>query len=527
MAGSRLVIPSQQPVQSTGLPYTGGQLFFYLSGTNTPTPTYADSGLTTPNTNPVILDSSGNAGNVFLDPSIVYKIVLENSAGASIWTYDPVYPFAASSIQGLNVCGVSTGTANAQVVTGPGIAQNGQAVIFTAGFTNTGAMTFNTGSGVYNVYQPTSAGPALLAGNEIQAQTMYLFMFSSSLNSNTGGWQLIASFSLAALGITAAMLPIVTAASTAAAYIGLGGAIVAPTGRLTLTSGTPILVSPVSAATSVIFTPINGNQAPLWNGSAWGMATFAELSDLLSETTHSPAAAVANGLYDYFIWQPTAGSWVLSRGPAWTNSTTRSLALTRVQGFLTNASAITNGPAIGYGLYVGTIACDPGGGTVTYNPYPAAASGGPSGGAWVGLWNEYQRIPITALAQDSNASWTWSTASWREADASANNRVTFVLGNVENASLAAIYVCFGTQSSSQITQIGIGYNSTSTPFQGTLGVTPGGVTVALQSASVSGYGTVGLQYFQALEYSAGGTQTFYGSGIGTGQTQHLSATWSY
>jgi hypothetical protein len=155
-------------------------------------------------------------------------------------------------------------------------------------------------------------------------------------------------------------------------------------------------------------------------------------------------------------------------------------------------------------------------------------SGGPSGGAWVGLWNEYQRVPITAFAQDSKSSWTWSTASWHEADASANNRVTFVLGNIEDAALAATYICFGTQSGGQITQVGIGYNSTSTPFQGTFGQTPSGVAVASESASVIGYGAIGLQYFQALEYtSSTGAETFYGSGIGTGQTQQLSAWWRY
>lgn len=93
MAGSRFVSPAQQPVQSTGLPYPGGQLFFYVSGTTGLAVTYSDSALTIPNTNPVILDSAGDAGNVFLDPTITYKVVLFDVNNNLIWTFDPVDAF--------------------------------------------------------------------------------------------------------------------------------------------------------------------------------------------------------------------------------------------------------------------------------------------------------------------------------------------------------------------------------------------------------------------------------------------------
>ena len=130
-----------------------------------------------------------------------------------------------------------------------------------------------------------------------------------------------------------------------------------PNGRLTLSSGVPVLSSAVISAVGVIYTPYLGNTVPQWNGSAWSSTAIAEISQALSDTTNSPAAAVAGGLYDLFVWFK-AGAATLSRGPAWTNTTTRSLALTRTLGFLTNSVLVTNGPAAGYGLYVGTIACD-------------------------------------------------------------------------------------------------------------------------------------------------------------------------
>src|SRR5579871_944891 len=89
---NRFISPNQQFINNFGLPYAGGFLFFYISGTSTPANTYQDEALTTPNTNPVILDAGGDAGNVFLDSSIIYKVVLEDANGDLVWTYDPVIP---------------------------------------------------------------------------------------------------------------------------------------------------------------------------------------------------------------------------------------------------------------------------------------------------------------------------------------------------------------------------------------------------------------------------------------------------
>lgn len=190
MSGSRFVLPSQQPLQATGLPYAGGQLFFYLTGTSTLTPTYADSSLATPNSNPVVLDSAGNAGSVFLNPSIVYKVVLEDSDNNLIWTYDPVYPFADAGVaQNITFAGTSTGSANAQILNGLSSFTNGQIIEWTAGFTNTGAMTLST----FQMYQGGTGGPQVLTGGEVQVGTTYFSIFLSALNSNAGGFQLTSS----------------------------------------------------------------------------------------------------------------------------------------------------------------------------------------------------------------------------------------------------------------------------------------------------------------------------------------------
>lgn len=73
--------------KSDGTPLVGGKLYTYAAGTSTPKATYADSAATTPNTNPVILDSRGEA-SVFWTGS--YKAVLKDSSDVTIWTVDNI-----------------------------------------------------------------------------------------------------------------------------------------------------------------------------------------------------------------------------------------------------------------------------------------------------------------------------------------------------------------------------------------------------------------------------------------------------
>lgn len=81
----------QRFFDSNGAPLSGGQLFSYVAGTTTPLGTFSDSSGTT-NTNPVVLDSSGYA-DVWINPTLSYKFVLEDSLGATIFTADNVsYP---------------------------------------------------------------------------------------------------------------------------------------------------------------------------------------------------------------------------------------------------------------------------------------------------------------------------------------------------------------------------------------------------------------------------------------------------
>jgi hypothetical protein len=81
-------VPKIQFFDANGNPLVGGKLYSYDAGTTTPRATYTNYGGATPNANPVILDSRGEAA-VWLDNSL-YKLKLTSATDVEIWTVDNV-----------------------------------------------------------------------------------------------------------------------------------------------------------------------------------------------------------------------------------------------------------------------------------------------------------------------------------------------------------------------------------------------------------------------------------------------------
>lgn len=67
----------------------GGAIYSYLAGTSTPVATYTDATANTPNPNPTILNSRGEAA-IWLLPNISYKLVAYDVAGNLLWTRDAI-----------------------------------------------------------------------------------------------------------------------------------------------------------------------------------------------------------------------------------------------------------------------------------------------------------------------------------------------------------------------------------------------------------------------------------------------------
>jgi hypothetical protein len=80
--------PKAQFFAANGTPLVGGKLYSYAAGTTTPLATYTSSEGISANTNPVILNSRGEA-DVWLD-NVMYKLALYDAADVLIWTVDNV-----------------------------------------------------------------------------------------------------------------------------------------------------------------------------------------------------------------------------------------------------------------------------------------------------------------------------------------------------------------------------------------------------------------------------------------------------
>lgn len=97
MANAELCPPPQfQFWDANGQFLAGGQVFTYAAGTSTPQASYTDETMATANTNPVILNGYG-AAQIWFDPTLVYKIVVEDSAGNIYLTVDQINPYLTSA----------------------------------------------------------------------------------------------------------------------------------------------------------------------------------------------------------------------------------------------------------------------------------------------------------------------------------------------------------------------------------------------------------------------------------------------
>lgn len=77
-------------LDDTGVALPGSLLYFYAAGTSSPIDTFSDITLSTPNANPVVADSAGRFGPIYLTPGLSYKAIWKTAAGATLRTLDNI-----------------------------------------------------------------------------------------------------------------------------------------------------------------------------------------------------------------------------------------------------------------------------------------------------------------------------------------------------------------------------------------------------------------------------------------------------
>lgn len=298
-----------------------------------------------------------------------------------------------------------------------------------------------------------------------------------------------------------------------------------PQGRLTLQSGHPVATQDEVTQTTIYYDAYTGQTVPVWNGSA--IANLAIGSNEISMGLDSGVPHIASGsLYDVFAVN-NSGTLVMCAGPAWSSGTSRGTGAGTTQLAL-NAGLWTNGFSLAHcwggasgttdygtvsanqGTYLGTLYAVANGET-TVQFKPAAASGGSA--TVMGLWNAYNRVPIFSRSQDSTASWSYTTGTWRSADNSTSNRITFIDG-LQQSFLGCSYTAGLNMSTSATAETGCDLNSTSATPTGLQGVLVTGSGSGINAGAVRGEDNfspvLGLNYVQAMEYGSANIANWIG-----------------
>lgn len=304
------------------------------------------------------------------------------------------------------------------------------------------------------------------------------------------------------------------------------GPINPPQGYLTASSSATnvILTADSIGATTIYYSPYVGNFCPVFNGTSFVPISFAQLPLVLT------ASQAANGIYDVIAFVNNSAlqigfspSWAAgSGGSVAAGSCARGTgaggaAIQRIGGVWVNTAAMTvNNGATTYsvaalrGTVIGSVFIDSTQGQVTCH-----RSFGQSR-KW-GIFNFYNRIPTTLQSGDSNASWTYTSATVRAANGDANNKCMSFFGLAEEG---ADCVNNGTGTGAGTNNgwtIGIGLNST-TANSGVVGraeTNVGGGGKITVSGTYLLAPTLGINNVQQLESgNASNTTTFLGSSSG-------------
>lgn len=274
-----------------GAPNAGGTILTYQGGTTTPIVTYTDNTGVTPNTNPIVLNSRGEAA-VWLIPNQSYKFVEADQAGNPIGTTDQVV-----NSQLITYYGTDTGSANSYILTALtpySTYTNGQLIFFVPANTNTGPSTVNlNGLGVIPIV--TITGAALGAG-QIQANIICEIIYFN------GVFQLISigSFTGSTVGTLGQEIPLASAGT-----VDLGTApahLVQITGSTTITS----FGSSASIAAPIYFLRFSGSMTLTYNAISLTLPGNASIQTSAGDS--AIAQYLGNGLWRIAFYQYSTGS---------------------------------------------------------------------------------------------------------------------------------------------------------------------------------------------------------------------------
>jgi hypothetical protein len=478
--------PAYQLVTTdAGRTVNGGCIWTYLAGTTTAATTYTTS-TGTANTNPIKADAGGRFV-AYLSPGTSYKFVFENTPctvsppvhGTTLKTVDNIsaMPTSAASVDDTGVAGESiTAGQCVYLSAGDGGKNAGQwykcdsANTYSATTKKVGIATVNisaAGSGTIRVVGLVTGLTSLSVGSDYYVGTAGALTTTPPTNARKLG-QAESATTLLLVGN-----PEPLTGGTAGQVVTAQGSGI-PTifesqgffndFRLSLTTAVPVTTSDVTAATTLYWTPYTGNRITLFDSSGnTETCTSAEISIAVPASTSQ--------LYD--VWVYDNGTFGTSCTPAlellaWTNDTTRATAIARTNGRYVKSGTSSR-------LYVGSVRTT----TVSGQTEDSLTKRY--------LWNYYNRVPRKLQRFDSSG-YNYTTATTRQANGSASNQVSVVIGVQEVQVEVMVATAVSGAAAASQAQVGIGVDSTTTFSSssqgGSIGPGTGGTTIVTPVTAV-------------------------------------------
>lgn len=335
--------PKQQIYGSDGNPLVGGKIYTYAAGTTTPLATYTDAGAGTANTNPIILNSLGQA-NIWLGSSS-YKFSVYTSADVLLYTVDninapldaagltttlaspPPIGSTAPNTGAFTTLGATTGTITTLNSTTGNITTVNATTVnattsTTSGVTTTGTLTFSGGGSLTKA--PESAIQPITATVAANALTVTLNPTTLDFRSAT-----LSSGTVTSRSVTSAISVTVSSGSTLGTVSGTQSRIVV----LAIDNAGTVELAVVNIAGSNDLT-----ETGVISTTAEGGAGAADsASTIYSNVARSNVTYRVVGYVE--STQTTAGTWAA--------------APSTVQGC--GGQALTSMSSLGYGQYWQTV----------------------------------------------------------------------------------------------------------------------------------------------------------------------------
>ncbi len=299
-----------QFISGLGVPYAAGSVYMYVPNSSTFKTTWQDSGSSVANTNPIILDSNGEAQ---IWGAGAYRQVVYDVNGNLVWdavTQDPGYS-VINSLYGTSLTSVAVGLGAKSFTTQPALAffpggfliisSSASAANFMTGTvtsynTTTGALVMNItsigGSGTYadwNISVSGAQGTIGVVASGTAGQLTYYATTGSSVSGN-------ANHTVNAGAMTHGVAASVQGSVILAGSVGGTTTLAAPTtgtGTMTLQAGTDTLVGRATTDTLTNKTFV----APVLGAASATSLSFSSTSGIIGTATNDSAAAGSVGEY--------------------------------------------------------------------------------------------------------------------------------------------------------------------------------------------------------------------------------------